>query len=104
MVRLCQSCDSEFEFEYVGRGRPRAYCIKCQPPNTRMVKAAKSLRLQLHESLAGFGVNGQLESHTGAFNQARARRRPSRITPFTGEHTDLRQPRQPLNSGLNWRR
>jgi hypothetical protein len=41
MVRLCQSCGSEFEFEYIGRGRPRVYCTKCQPPNTRMVKAKK---------------------------------------------------------------
>jgi hypothetical protein len=44
MVRFCQNCGGEFEFEYVGRGRPRAYCPKCQPPNTRMVKAAKKLK------------------------------------------------------------
>jgi hypothetical protein len=38
-----------------------------------------------------------LESHTGAFDQARDRRRSNRITPFTGEHTVLRLPRHHHN-------
>ena len=44
MVRVCQNCGESFDVEYAGRGRPRVYCYVCQPPNTRMVKAAKKLK------------------------------------------------------------
>jgi hypothetical protein len=37
MLRVCKQCTSEFDVEYRGRGRPRAYCFTCQPPNTRMI-------------------------------------------------------------------
>jgi hypothetical protein len=42
MVRACRSCGREFEFEYAGRGRPRAYCFECEPEGTRMVKSANT--------------------------------------------------------------
>jgi hypothetical protein len=45
VVRVCHNCSGEFDVEYVGRGRPRAYCYTCQPPNTRMVKGKNAYRV-----------------------------------------------------------
>jgi hypothetical protein len=52
MVRLCQSCGSEFDVEYAGRGRPRAYCFGCVPSGTRMVKSANTPRVKVSAEAA----------------------------------------------------
>jgi hypothetical protein len=40
--KVCRACGEPFEFEY-SRGRPREYCLSCQPPNTRMIGAVKAV-------------------------------------------------------------
>jgi hypothetical protein len=40
MRRVCKRCGGGFTFEYF-RGRPREYCLVCQPPGTRMIGAVK---------------------------------------------------------------
>jgi hypothetical protein len=52
MVRACQRCGSEFKFEYVGRGRPRACCFECQPEGTPMVKSANTSRVKVSAEAA----------------------------------------------------
>jgi hypothetical protein len=52
MLRVCQACSSEFDAEYRGRGRPRAYCRGCQPPNTRMVGKTVNEQVNLRPALA----------------------------------------------------
>jgi len=40
MRRTCKRCSNEFELEY-RRGRPREYCLPCQPAGTRMIGTVK---------------------------------------------------------------
>ena len=40
MQRVCVACREVFEFEY-SRGRPREYCLVCQPLETRRLGAVK---------------------------------------------------------------
>ena len=52
MVRACQRCGRDFEFEYAGRGRPRAYCFECVSEGTRMVKSANTSRVKVSAEAA----------------------------------------------------
>jgi hypothetical protein len=45
MLRVCQNCGENFDVEYSGRGKPRAYCYVCLPPGARWVKGRNTSRV-----------------------------------------------------------
>jgi hypothetical protein len=50
MQRVCQQCASEFEFVYAGRGRPRAFCLRCVPEGTRRIGKKKGTKNGLSQN------------------------------------------------------
>lgn len=45
IARTCKLCGEGFELEY-GRGRPRVYCLTCQPEGWKIVRLPHRTKLR----------------------------------------------------------
>jgi hypothetical protein len=46
LAKVCRLCGQGFEFECTGPGRPKEYCLTCQPEGWKIVRKPHRVKLR----------------------------------------------------------